>query len=121
VKISLKQAFQWNWPVPVFSSTHDIGWWLYCASMQFREGKIGPEGTVRLTVIKTKSLSGSQLLESNAADILETMSEYKKPNPWIYAAAIDFAKALHLHFDVAREIIVYSYEFNLQVSTDYSM
>jgi hypothetical protein len=119
----LKQAFQWNSPVPVFSSTHDIGWWLYFASMQFREGKIGPEGTVRLTVIKTKSLSGSQLLESNAADILETTSEYKKPNPWIYAAAIDFAKASsqHLHSDVAREIIVYSYEFNLQVSTDYSM
>jgi hypothetical protein len=89
--------------------------------MQFKKPKIGLEDTVRLTVIKTKSLSGSQLLESNAADILEAMSEYKKPNPWIYEAAIDFAKASsqHLHCDVAREFIVYSYEFNLQVSTDY--
>jgi hypothetical protein len=115
--------FEWNSPVPVFSSTHDIGWWLYFALMQFKKPKIGLEDTVRLTVIKTKSQTGSWLLESSAADTLEAMSEYKKPNPWIYAAAIDFAKASsqHLHCDVASDFIVWSYEFTLQVSTDYPM
>ena len=69
----INAIFEWNWPVPVFSSTHDIGWWLYFALRQFKEDKIGLGDTVRLTVIKTRSSSGSQLLQSNAVDILEAM------------------------------------------------
>jgi hypothetical protein len=114
--------FEWNWPVPVFSSTHDIGWWLYFALMQFKKPKIGLEDTVRPTVIKTKSQSGTHLLESSAVGVLEAMSEYKNPDDWKFAAVLDFAQASsqHLHCDVASDFIVWSYDFTLQVSTDQS-
>jgi len=116
----INAIFEWNWPVPVFSSTHDIGWWLYFALRQFKEDKIGLGDTVRLTVIQTKSSSGSQLLQSNAVDILEAMLEYKKRDPWMYGAAIEYAQASsqHLHCDVASDFILWSYEFTFQVSTD---
>jgi len=106
----IKAIFEWNWPVPVFSSTHDIGWWLYFALRQFKEDKIGLGDTVRLTVIKTRSSSGSQLLQSNAVDILEAMLEYEKRDPGMYASAVAFAKASpqHLHCDVASDYIVWS-------------
>jgi hypothetical protein len=116
----IKAVYLRNCPVPVFSSTHDIVWWLHAALMQFGKGNIGLEDTVRITVIQTTSISGSQLVESNAVDCLEAMSEYEKPDSEMYFRALQFARASsqHLHCDVGGVFVFWTHDFTLSVSTD---
>lgn len=110
-----------NCPVPVFSTTHDVGWCLYSAFMQFGKGIIELDDTVRITVTQTTSPSGAQLLDVRAVDILQAMSDYKKPDSWMYSTAMSFANASsqHLHCDIGSEFILWSHEFTLPVSISF--
>lgn len=104
---------EWECPVPVFSTTRDLVWWLHFALRQYGRRHIGPDDTVRITVIKPISSLGSELLEVDALDALGEMCRYRQVNIEAYIAAMYFARASsqHLHRDIGHEFTVWTHEF----------
>jgi hypothetical protein len=84
---------------------------------QFANRHIGPDETVRITIIKPISSLGPELLGVNALDALGEMSGYEKAGTDPYITAMDFARASlqQLHRDIGPQSVFWTYAFTRHV------